>query len=364
MERESLAVVYFYKPGCPECIRAKHYLDAVRESFPLMEVHEHNILDAGGTVLDQALCERFAVPSAQHTLSPAVFTQAGFLIRDALSPDALARLFGETMALAQDDSWMEVGETEIAAAAEVVDRRYQALTLPVVIAAGLLDGINPCAFATIIFFLSYLQIARRTPKEMLMVGAAFIAAVFIAYLAAGLLLYNVLAALNDRYAGIQRWMNYGFALLALVAATLSFRDAWRARGGRLDEMTLQLPAFLKDRIRGVIRTGARARRFVIAAFISGLVISLLELACTGQVYAPIIYQIQQGRLDAVAWLVTYNLAFIAPLVGIFLLAYGGLRSEALIRFQKRHTSSVKTALGVLFVVLAALILFGGKLLAG
>ena len=255
---------------------------------------------------------------------------------------------------------MEIDSVEEAAAVEAVDRRYAAFTLPVVIGAGLLDGINPCAFATIIFFLSYLQIARRTPREMLMVGAAFISAVFIAYLAAGLVLYQLLATLNDHFAGIQKWMNYGFAGLALVAAHLSFRDAWRARGGRLGEMTLQLPGFLKDRIRGVIRTGSRARNFVIAAFISGLLISLLELACTGQVYAPIIYQIQQGRLDAVLWLVIYNLAFIFPLIVIFLLAYGGLRSESLVNFQKKHTSSVKIALGLLFVVLAVFILIGQK----
>jgi cytochrome c biogenesis protein CcdA len=243
-----------------------------------------------------------------------------------------------------------------------VDRRYENITLPIVLAGGLLDGVNPCAFATIIFFLSYLQIARRTPREMLMVGAAFISAVFIAYLAAGLALYQVLDALNDRFAGIQKWMNIVFGILALVAAWLSLRDALRARAGRMDEMTLQLPGLLKDRIRGVIRSGARARNFVIAAFLSGLVISLLELACTGQVYAPIIYQIQKGRLDAVLWLVIYNLAFITPLIVIFLLAYGGLRSETLIAFQKKHTFAVKLGLAMLFLFLALFILFGARMM--
>ena len=112
----------------------------------------------------------------------------------------------------------------------------------------------------------------------------------------------------------------------------------------------------------MIRTGVRARRLVIAAFLTGIAISFLELACTGQVYAPIIYQIQQGKLDAVAMLVLYNLAFVAPLIAIFLLAYGGLRSEALIALQKKHTFTVKIALGLLFVLLAAFILFGERLL--
>jgi cytochrome c biogenesis protein CcdA/HEAT repeat protein/glutaredoxin len=361
-QRTSLEVVYFHKPGCQECAKTKQLLSALKTDFPLIEIHEHNILDTSGTVLNQALCARLGAPSTRHSIAPAVFTQAGFSIGPDISPASLGKLMADTMATAQDDSWSRIDEPEIAAAAKAVDRRYESITLPVVLIGGLLDGINPCAFATIIFFLSYLQVARRTPREMLMVGAAFISAVFLAYLAAGLLLHEALAALSARFAGIQRWMNYGFGGLALVAAWFSARDALRARAGRMEDMTLQLPGLLKDRIRGVIRSGARARNFVIAAFVSGLVISLLELACTGQVYAPIIYQIQKGRLDAVLWLVIYNLAFVTPLIGIFLLAYGGLRSETLVEFQKKHTFSVKLGLAALFLVLAAVILFGTHLL--
>jgi cytochrome c biogenesis protein CcdA len=197
---------------------------------------------------------------------------------------------------------------------------------------------------------------------MLLVGAAFISAVFLAYFLAGLVLHQVLEQLTGRIAGIKPWLDRGFAGLALLAAFLSFRDAFKARAGKLDEMTLQLPGFLKDRIRGVIRGGAKARRFVIAAFLAGFVISFLELACTGQVYAPIIYSIQQGKMDAVAWLFAYNLAFILPLVVIFLLAFTGMSNKTLIRFQTEHTFGVKIALGLVFLALAAVILFGGKLL--
>lgn len=361
--RTSLPVVFFYKPGCRECTRTREILDALKRDHPTLALEEHNILEAGAVALNQALCERFQVPSMRHNIAPAVFTQGGFLVRDDIAPPALAALLGKTAGISQDDAWKAIDEPQIEAAKDHVTQRYQSLTLPVVIGAGLLDGVNPCAFATIIFFLSYLQIARRTPREMLLTGAAFILGVFLAYLAAGLLLYQVLAALHERFAGIQAWLNPIFAALALVAAALSFRDALRARSGRMDEMTLQLPGFLKDRIRGVIRTGARARRFVIAAFLAGIAVSFLELACTGQVYAPIVYQIQQGQMDAVAMLILYNLAFILPLIVIFLLAYGGLRSETLVALQKKHTFAVKFALGLLFVLLAAFILLGDRLLS-
>lgn len=362
IHRDSLPVVFFYKPGCRECARTREMLATLKHDHPTLVVEEHNIMEANAVVLNQALSDRFQVPSMKHNIAPSLFTQSGFLVREDIEPPALAALLGKTAGTDQDDAWKSTSQPQIEAAKAEVSQRFQSLTLPVVIGAGLLDGVNPCAFATIIFLLSYLQIARRSKREMLLTGAAFILGVFLAYLAAGLLLYQALAALHQRFAGIQNWLNPIFAALALIAAALSFRDALRARRGRMDEMTLQLPGFLKDRIRGVIRTGVRARRFVIAAFLTGIAISFLELACTGQVYAPIVYQIQQGKLDAVAMLVLYNLAFIAPLIAVFLLAYGGLRSETLIALQQKHSFAVKIALGLLFVLLAAFILLSGRLL--
>jgi cytochrome c biogenesis protein CcdA len=217
--------------------------------------------------------------------------------------------------------------------------------------AGLLDGINPCAFATIIFFLSYLRIARRSPREILMVGAAFIAAVFAAYFAVGLGLSTLLARL-EAFAWVRIWLNRLLAFVALVLAWLSFRDGLRAWRGRMGDATLQLPEFLKSRIRGVIRTQTKSSRFVIAAFASGIIISLLELACTGQVYLPtIIYMMKQGSLGAVAYLLLYNIAFVVPLIAIFILAWLGMTSDALIEFQKRHTVTVRFATALLFLAL-------------
>jgi hypothetical protein len=63
-------------------------------------------------------------------------------------------------------------------------------------------------------------------------------------------------------------------------------------------------------------------------------------------------------LDAVA----YNLAFITPLIVIFAMAFTGMSNKALIDFQTRHTFSVKIALGLVFLVLAAVILFGARML--
>jgi len=221
--------------------------------------------------------------------------------------------------------------------------------------------VNPCAFATIIFLLSYLQVAKRTSREILLVGCAFILGVFITYFVLGLGLVEVVSRLTA-LKSVGLIVNWILAIGCLVVAVISWRDARLARQGRLQDMTLQLPGFLKDRIRGVIRTGTRVNRFVIAAFFSGVVISVLELACTGQVYLPtIVYAMNSGARNATGFLLVYNIAFIIPLATVFALAWGGLRSEALIRFQHRHTATVKYALAVLFAVLFFVLLTSGRL---
>lgn len=111
----------------------------------------------------------------------------------------------------------------------------------------------------------------------------------------------------------------------------------------------------------MFREGARQRHFVVAAFVTGVVISFLELACTGQVYLPTIaYMMEQGRLSAVGWLLIYNPAFVLPLVIIFILSYFGLTSEALMVFQKKHTALVRLGTALLFLALFAVLVLSGS----
>ncbi len=356
-------VLFFHKPGCKDCDRVRDMLADVARDFPKMLIDERNIGDRDSVLLNEVLSTRFGLKDTLHAVAPAVFTQTGAIVKTDITPARLGALLRTASTAAPDAAWATVATVETAAAAQTVEKRFSAFSFGAVALAGLLDGVNPCAFATIIFLLSYLQIARRTPREILAVGAAFILAVFLAYFAVGLGIAEALTRISGlRIAGTV--LNYALAAFALVIAVLSFRDAQLAARGELGEMTLQLPGVLKAHIRGVIRTGAKATRFVIAAFAAGIVISLLELACTGQVYLPTIqYMLKAGHGSAVRHLAVYNIAFIIPLIVVFALAYFGLRSDALIRFQTRHTAKVKVLTGLLFVALAAFLLFGRELVA-
>ena len=158
---------------------------------------------------------------------------------------------------------------------------------------------------------------------------------------------------------IGRWV-YGFtALLCITLAVLSFLDVAKARQGNLEDMALNLPKGIRKRINAVIRKGRSTNRYVIGAFATGLVISILELACTGQVYLPTIIfvsSVPELRLRAIFYLIVYNLLFILPLVVVFILAYFGTSSHELTNFLKKHAAAVKIGLGILFLALGVWLL--------
>ncbi|MBN1673882.1 MAG: metallophosphoesterase [Kiritimatiellae bacterium] len=239
------------------------------------------------------------------------------------------------------------------------ERKFRALTLGLVLGAGLLDGVNPCAFTTLIFLISYLALVGSSRRQMVVTGGLFTGAVFGTYLAIGLLLFEVAAWISARHV----WATVVNAVLLLAVtalAAISAVDFWRCLRGRATESALQLPAVLKTHIRDRIRTFARYRvGIAAAAFALGVVIAGLELACTGQVYFPIVTMIADPRFrgQAVGFLLAYNAAFAAPLVVVFLLATLGVTSEQVGRVFRRHLALVKLGLTFLFAAMAGLVLY-------
>jgi cytochrome c biogenesis protein CcdA len=218
----------------------------------------------------------------------------------------------------------------------------------------LIDGLNPCAFATLVFFISYLTFTGRRGRDVLLVGVAFALGVFLTYLLVGVGLLRAIQSLSF-FTALGRWVYLVTALLCVVLAAFTFRDYFIAREGNPTEMTLKLPMALRRRINKIIRQSAQMRAFVGVAFVTGFLVSLIELACTGQVYLPTIMfvlSVPDLAAKAFGYLLLYCLMFILPLVVVFVLAYYGTTSEQLASFVNRHTASIKLATGLVFIGLA------------
>ncbi len=339
---------YFYQVGCQECSRAEADIRYIRQRYPQLVVEEFNIYEHAA--LAQWLAER-AGRSDFHT--PALFIGDDALIGDReITPQNLQALVEKYAATGAAKTWADFNpETGLSGLVE----RFRALGPLTVFFAGLVDGLNPCAFATLIFFVAYLAAGGYKGRQVLAVGGAFAGGVFLTYLTVGLGFYKFLDLLGNTLILVGRWL-YGLtALFCLVLAVLSFVDFLKARRGRIEEMTLRLPDRLKKRARAVIRQGQRMSAYTLGAFVTGLLVSLLELACTGQLYLPTIVfvvSVPALRARAVAYLLLYNLAFILPLGVVFVLTYFGTTSVQLGLFLQKRTAAVKLGTALVFLVLA------------
>jgi cytochrome c biogenesis protein CcdA/glutaredoxin len=342
---------YFYEVGCQECSRAEYDIRYAKSKYPQLLVEEYNAQE--DTALAEWLGARAGVPERQRLATPAFFVGDEYLIGTDITPEALLALAEKYASTGVERAWADFNPAE---GEQSIIERFKSFGVFTVVFAGLVDGVNPCAFATLVFFVSYLTLSGRKGREVLVVGATFTLGVFLAYLAVGVGFYKVLDLLGALLTTLGRWV-YGLtALLCAGLAVFSFLDSLKARRGEMGDMTLNLPHGLRMRINAVIRRGRKSQAFVAGAFVTGVLVSFLELACTGQVYLPtIIFVMSQPemRVRAFLFLVFYNLLFILPLVVVFVLVYYGTGSKELTRFLQQRAATVKVGMALLFAALAA-----------
>ncbi|OGH99171.1 MAG: hypothetical protein A2X43_07160 [Candidatus Margulisbacteria bacterium GWD2_39_127] len=221
--------------------------------------------------------------------------------------------------------------------------------------AGLIDGINPCAFGTVIFLLSYLSVRQRK-QEMMLSFALFTIAVFVTYFLIGFGLFQFLYKTGS-YFIVARLFQCVIAGLAFIGSALSFYDAYLAFTKK-NKFILRLPDFLQKRIKNAIREKTMTGNIVIASLVLGFLVSIFELNCTGQIYFPsILYMIKTGSaIKGTLLLFVYNVFFVFPLIIIGLLTYSGLSSRKLSGFLTEKIGWFKLVMAFTFLALGILFL--------
>lgn len=226
--------------------------------------------------------------------------------------------------------------------------------LALIVVSGLLDGINPCAFAVLLFFIAFLFITSRassleqTKRKLLLVGSIYITGVYLAYLMVGLSIIRIITItpfphLVAKIGG----------LLVILLGAINIKDYfWPGRGFSLKMSNSQWTA-----VRKWIRKST-----LLSSFITGLLVSLFEFPCTGGIYVAILGMLAQQRTftQGFVYLLIYNVAFVLPL--IVLLVFASRRKVmqfSLETWQLRHGKRMRLLLGLVMVGLGAFLLFSG-----
>jgi len=346
-------VAYFHNTGCSKCAKPAQLVREMQAQVPWVQVERFDF-DHPDTLAVHALAmQALKIPPEQAPGPPLVIVDHEFLQGAQITREKLTALVGKYRKTGAPRIW-DLDAQSRSQAEQIIQDRMQRYGLAGVMAVGLLDGINPCAFATLVFFVSYLAFLGRGRRDMLIGGLGFALGVFAAYLVIGLG-----ATAIFRHAVAMTWMRKGlYAVMITIAfffAVLSLLDYKKLREGRTGDVSLQLPVSLKRRIHSTIRERTRVSGLALGALVAGAIVSLIELGCTGQVYLPTIVGVLSMpalRAKAVLCLLLYNVAFIAPLLGVLAVTQAGVSSQRLAKAAERNAPVVKLLMFVLFALLA------------
>jgi glutaredoxin len=345
-------VLYFYQPGCRECARLEALFSSLEKNYENIHISTYDILSDTNKIKLEALSAAIGIPESERLVVPVVIIGKGYLLKERITSENIFQLFAEYEELSYPavDTLLQEAESGIL-------RRFGQFSWLGIAFAGLLDGVNPCAFATIIFFVSYLLFLGRRRRDIVLMAGSFIAAVFIAYFLIGVGAYNLLKFLSG-YDIIAKIIFICFGLIAFALGVLSIRDYLFARRGKLDKMLLQLPLGIKQRIHRDIKEKTATGGIIFGSFIAGLLISFLEFGCTGQIYLPTItFMISKAgwQLKPVLSLVLYNIMFIVPLVLFALLAII-FTTQRISKNLSAKIPTIKLLTAILFFALGVLLL--------
>lgn len=238
------------------------------------------------------------------------------------------------------------------APAEAMQMYLPKITLPAVIVAAAIDGINPCAFTVLLLFITSMlatlqaggQSINTIRARLLGQGGIYIAAVFLTYLALGVGLLKTLDFFTRQHLP---------ARIGALAAILF--GLWMLKDFFLPDMgwRLQAPSQIGTTAREMAKKAT-----VPAMIVGGFLIGLCTVPCSGAVYLGVLslLALQPSALLGYGYLILYNLIFVLPLVVILISASARPTLNRLAHWNLHHKEWVRLALGGGVVVMGLVIL--------
>lgn len=222
------------------------------------------------------------------------------------------------------------------------------VSLPIIIGAGIIDSINPCAIGVLVFLLAYLLERTKKPITLLLHGLVYVSAVFITYLIAGLILLPIIEKLGS----LSTTVYVVLGVLVILFGLLEVKDFfWYGKGPSL--------AIFPGAAERIKRYSERISDNIFATFGLGVFVALVELPCTGAVYLAIlsIMSLSGVNISNTLLLIIYNVIFVAPLIVILFAMYFGVSAEKFESWRKENRGLMRLFIGVVLIAMGLWMIF-------
>lgn len=368
---QKIRVLYFYAYDCPKCESIKPFLANIKETYKnKIDFIEHDVKEKEECrQLFYKFIETYGL--GENPKVPLIFVGNDYLSGADDIQKNLEPKINEKITAKEDlrldchkflDDWAKgihdtdipdlgscsvTGSEDFCSIEKPDDTKpkndiVKNISLGLIISTAIIDSINPCAIAVLLFLLSVLLVLKADKKRIIIVGLFYIFAVFITYYAAGIGILSLMA--HNLFLTIASPFMLIFGALTIIGGFISIREGLLPQATQLlviPEKTKSL--FLKYLEKGTIP----------GVLIAGVIVSLVELPCTGQVYLSILSLMSQEGLKTQAhlYLLLYNFIFVLPLVIILFAAAWGLDINRLQDLRKDTRKTIKILIGLIMIIL-------------
>lgn len=352
------AAILFVTEACGDCEKAERLLDGAGIVYSAVSV-----ADPAGYAGYTALMQQLDIPEKTWKV-PALYIPSGVTfgaegIRKNLdnrsitasSADGAAAAFASVLA----DTETASDGAALTGEPRAVPPWYQLL------GEGILVGFNPCSLSMLLMLLSVLASAGQSAGRT---GVMYLIGKAAAYLGIGIAVFRAYTAVFSGVLGTMRTvLHWILAGLFLILAFFYFADAFHAARMDFGKIRMQLPAGMRRaEHRAIQKSGTVSGALLLpAALILGVLISVGEFFCAGQLYAASIISMAEmqavpdaeiGRAFSV-----FTLGIMIPSVLLVAAAARMGGAERIAGALARHEAWIKAATGLLFVIFAVLLAF-------
>ncbi|HPN31238.1 MAG TPA: hypothetical protein PKY81_09795 [bacterium] len=350
------SLYFFYTPNCPECVEVCRIIENKLKCYPYVSLIKYNIFEPENIELLNILYKAYNVPFEDWNNKFVVFYKNKFFNNKSDIQNSLQNLLASPVS---KTILKPANPIEFGLKSHNLKNIFLSFGFWSVISAGFIDGINPCAFATLVFFIAYLNYLKRSRKQIFFTGVLFSTGIFIAYFSIGAGFLKFIKTVSFLPV-LTKSLYFSTSAICFFLGLLSFIDAYYAKFNKRRKIILQLPSVLKLKIHNLIRNQKFSKYYYFSAFISGLLISVIEFVCTGQMYLPVImYAVKIPELSFNAYLMLglYVFAFIIPLFVLLVFTLLGFSFQnKLSEFSEKNVFLSKIIIGLVFILFSLLLL--------
>jgi len=216
--------------------------------------------------------------------------------------------------------------------------------LPAVLVTGLIDSVNPCAFAVILLLIAFLFTLRQSRGRILKLGLVYIAMIFIVYFGIGLGIFRAVRLWSDPHfvARAGSWLLIGLGVINLIEFLFPKFP-----------IKLHMPALAGERTQQLIQKATLP-----ATIAAGFLVGLCTFPCSGGIYVSIITLLNAKTTYSwgLVYLFLYNLVFVLPLVIILISLGNRMIAKRWASWEREHSLKIRLWYGLVMVIMGTAML--------